>query len=543
MSQPEWLIELDIAGATLRYATRDVDVVDSSGNVLRYRAGLADFTMSLDGLEQEQGIQIVDRTINWAQIVARGSAIDLSAARLRFWEPGTLLENARMVIDGLIEAPEYGFPQAPGQLVVTIRVRGSRQVKYPPARALINDTTFTFNENVEQYDPNVEGAIYPVVLGTPGLFPRPGGGSYSRPATPALLVHVEAAPTDDALLSLGVVEATEVLVYDAEGLFDSGGGISLQKTDQLDVETDADLIGQAISVATGWALTPTSADLSPIIGNAFYAAWSVDGGGITHGGALIRSFTDVALWALRNSGSDDVDLEAQEGERANLDAFKIDGFINEQLNLIDWIERQFGRLLPIARTRSSKGIYWRFIDWAATTTDAVARIDADTGLATRRSAIRTTKDQIANEFSIRYGRVLTTNTWAGFRGLAAEAGVAPDDPGIIDARWGGSSLCAASKAQYGRREAKPIETWFVWDFNIAELILRHLSLRDALPRRFVTYEAPSLHRLRRGDIVTVTDAEVGFDDVVAIVDAVVLSSGRLHRVNLEILDRAVRATA
>lgn len=538
-----WLLDFEVGGSVRRYSTEPTTVVTASGEVLSYDGGLSELVMTLDGLEEEQGVEVTDRRFNWAILAVSGHAFERRPARLRFWEPGQLLEESRTILDGLISEPQYGAPGALGRLVFSVRARTGEKL-YPPQSAVIDDSTWLFSQDIEQFDPAVEGSVYPTVIGYPGYLQTVSGNAYSRIATPALMARTTGVDTW-LILSIGPIEAETVRIYDPDGT-DASGAISTTKTAVLNVELQADLVGQAVSVATDFPLTPGTDDLSPVIGHRFYASFRPDsgwGGGIVNGaGNLIRDLPDVLAWVLRNSGRSDVDVVAQESERDVLGSFKVDGFLNEPKNLVKWADDELGKLFPIVRTRTAKGIYWRLIRWDARAVDAIDHIDADS-TATRVSAPTSSRKQVANRFSIEYAYVLDTGAYAARRILAPEHQeiTLTGGAGAVDERVIGSPLCARSRALFDDIEARPIQTRFIWDFATAGQALHHRALRDAMPRVFVSYQRQDLAHLRRGDVVTVSDSEIGYDRVVALVDSVRLSGSRRHTVNLEILSSTIRA--
>jgi hypothetical protein len=158
-------------------------------------------------------------------------------------------------------------------------------------------------------------------------------------------------------------------------------------------------------------------------------------------------------------------------------------------------------------------------------------------------------DQVANLFVLDYQFSPQTAGYYGRRVLGSTGGeLGLDAPGNIhepepDSRILGAPLCARSAARYGVIERPAVQTAFVWDSPTASRIVQQWALRDCSPRRFVSYVGPELDHLRRGDVVTVTDSELVLDRAVAVVDAVMLGTGRLQQVDLEVLDLTFRATA
>lgn len=106
----------------------------------------------------------------------------------------------------------------------------------------------------------------------------------------------------------------------------------------------------------------------------------------------------------------------------------------------------------------------------------------------------------------------------------------------LSAGAAGSPLCAISQARYGVR-SDTLQTRFVYDRGTAERVLQMRALAYALAVRTVDYEVPEgqyLH-LERGHVVTITDAEVSLDAVVALVREVQVDGSGTMGIRLQLL--------
>lgn len=533
-----WLLDLEVSGQVLRYATRDVTVTDTRGISYVYRAGLDDFSMAIDGLQESQGVAVTDRVVDWALLAHRGANLGRARATLRYWDPGQLLEAAIVALDGTLVEPEYGDPGAPARLVGTVKADATTDRLYPSEQARVDTSTWDRDASNDTYDEGIEGAYYPTVFGYPGE----GDAVVDPPvpAMPALLVkwNQSALDTGYLLLGYGALECVGGQAYVRDVTADSGVGLHQE---WLDVISMTDGLGQVVTVAE----VPNGSGVEDRPGHAYYfglsSAAGKGGGSLVPGGTSpIETLTDVALFVLRNSGRQ-VDLLAQEAERVYLDRYRVDGLLTELLELIPWFEGDLLPLFPIARARSKRGIYWRFLNWWAAETDARMHLDADRGQVVRTSSVREPEESIANHFTIEFQ---LNQDRTGARRTLTDKSERPlpwwerpdleDDDRII-----GSPVLARSQAVYDVRQAELIRSDFIWKESTAVSILEHFAVRDAFPRRPVTYVglARELMHLQRGDIVTVTDSAVHFSSEVAMVDGVELSSSRLGTVALEVLDR------
>lgn len=555
-----WLLDLTVGGQLLRYATREVTVTDSAGRSHLYRAGLSDFEMRLDGYEEAQGVEVADRAIQWAQLAARGIRIDRGPAVLRYWEEGQSLEAARVVLDGELAAPEYGVPGALSSLVATVQVPAAN-VQWPPPQARVDLTTFEYDTSVVIFDEAIVGAPYPTVFGYPGdnetVF-NVIGTRAGIPAVPALMCFYNAV-TDvggcHVMVCIGEADAVgkNVRLWDGSESIPSGV-VDVYPSDSRSAATSTDLLGQAYTMCEFAGL----GTVVPFTGHEYYASFGPSsgfGGGLKRpaGDGPIRELTDVLLFVLRHCGRS-VDYAAQEAERPYLAGYYVDGHLSDPVYLLDWADDVLTTLFPITRARSSRGgIYYRFLDWSGTATSARMHLDADARRVRRVTGLVSDSSAIANTFSLEYAKNAITGAYFGKRTLgpragALSAGLIETDPftgasSLTDERILGSPLCARSESLYGAIAREAFQSDFVWSDLVAEGILAHWALRDALPHRVVSYEGEGLSHLRRGDLVTITDSEIALSRAVALVASLALSGQRRQTVELEVLDQRVRSTA
>jgi hypothetical protein len=557
-----WLLDLTIGGRVLRYATHEVEVTDVRGRVYLYRSGLTDFPFALDGVQEEHTVKVVDRRVDWALLASRGENLDRATVKLRHWEPGELLEGALEVLEGSVDEPEYGDPDAPAALVLSVRASGTIDVLYPSAQAKVDATTFDNEPGTSgpptfvapnHYDEAIEGAVYPTIFGYPGA----GDEDTVSPvgATPALLVeYTDASLNSFLMIGAGVVDATTVRLHAPDNweLFGINIGHAFKFQQNRPVIQRTDLLGQVYSAVEIDANDDPLTDPSPwdpfaYPGQRYYVGWSRSsgrGGGVRlpDGSGPVRDLGDIATFVLRNSGRK-VDLAAQEAEASALSIFKIDAHINGRMALVPWFDRQLVPLFPILRARSERGMYWRHVKWGATAVDSVAHLDADAGHVTRASSIRSTRDQVANQFTLDFAVGGEGNQARSRRILTASDGVL-DTSGFLatDTRIIGSPGCARSQSVYGLIERPAVTTPWVWSTSTAAGILSYWATRDAFPRRMVTYtgRAVEFRELLRGDVVTVTDGEVSLERAVAIVESIRLTSHRLATIDLVVLDPRAR---
>lgn len=566
-----WLLELHIGGRIERYtsASEQLELVErevspSAERTRVYRTGLADMRVRVAGSIDRQAVQITDRSVSWAALLARGDSLDRQRAVLRWWhdpwgdgEPLVLpvrdLTTAITLLDGFVTEPEFGSPDSPSTLVFTIDadVPESRRM-YPGPQAKVDATTWVDDRTggSQVIDAAIFGSTYPTVFGYPGSGDDDLLATFQLlPATPALAVAVDGSvATFVLMLSIGEVGASQVYVWDANNVLVA----DYLTAEPWYVRTMTDQLGRLISYAEAPQLlsppptSPPDGDTLHSLGEGgrWYASWNNSaafGGGVTKPGdtAPLRKLGDVLAWLLPRSGHR-FDGAAQAAEAAKLNAYNVDGVLNTLVDLRSWCDTNLVPLFPMRRVSSSRGFYYRFVDWWATAKDAVANLSTADRRVVRTSSIRSSRAQLANVFTLDYQRNAISGAFYARRILAPDDEVLDADLDV-DERVIGSPLLRRSRALYGQIERTVASTVWTWSHATAAGTLFYWATRDAFPHRFVSYAGADLGYLMTGDVVTIADDEVGLADAVALVEAVVFG-GRTVELELELLDSEIRAT-
>lgn len=225
------------------------------------------------------------------------------------------------------------------------------------------------------------------------------------------------------------------------------------------------------------------------------------------------------------------------GEAGDLSRLLIDAYINAPVDPVQWLDG-LGKVLPIRRVTTGSGVYYRRVFYDAGDERVIGRFNADNREATRTSAIRVQRGNLANLFSLHYS--LNQAFYRNRRVISAYAEEWPIGTGS-DTRIIGDERCRLSQLLYGVIERPPIEFPYTWSESTALQCLRHLSARDALPRRSVTYDVRGAEYLRSGDIIAITDTEAHLTNQRAMVESVTIG-GQSARLSLSLLDTPSKET-
>jgi len=182
------LLELDFQGLVLRFTTASqaVTVVDADGDSFEYAAGMdsAPVTTEAGAVFGAFGVSIPKGLVDWSLLRKRGHRFDLGSAVLRRWYSGQVLEQAEVIIRGLVTTPSWGSTFEPMRFGIERQLR--RRGSIPgPAHSISADTWPVSVDT--KVDPAVIGKDYQLIFGFPGRI----DGEFSGPVSPRVYRRVE----------------------------------------------------------------------------------------------------------------------------------------------------------------------------------------------------------------------------------------------------------------------------------------------------------------------------------------------------------------
>ncbi len=555
-----WLLDIEVGGRVERFSTRPLRVPLADGSELVYREGLADFTMTAGGDAGELSVAVSISSEDteriggspslvgsWAALHAAGWSLERQLATLRRWRPGTDREQSRVVVCGHVEDVEYGGRLEPLELsIVRSPTRASRSIldgqvaaSFPqdlPADtvnrkpATVNRFTWPVRAAYEP-DQEIEGRFYPLIIGYPGEVSSLNEPLVPQAASPCYLVEnneTGGGPTkrDSRLMVAdGSIDAIAVRIYD----FDTDPPTE----DIRDLFEVQDLLGRTVTVCD----FNNPATIINGLGHPYYAAFARStppgtlGGGVLRadGSGVIRGMGEVIRFMLERSSDLPIDISRMESERPLLDRWLVDTWLNEPVNVWEWIFEEFGKLAPIRVVEGKAGLFVRLMRFDATELDATLYLDADLRQVERVSTVRPRKfEQIKNEITLFFQPDRGTG---GFREQRTVTGDAdPNDSRVFsNLRCRSSQLGFEIRGQRGSGiRTMEIEAPHTWDLQTAILTLETKAAELALPHEEVTYLGPAdmEERVEIGDVVVINDSEVGLDQRVALVDDLSFGTGR-----------------
>lgn len=490
-----WLLDVDLGGAPLRFATADIVVPsrEDGGAGRLYQRGLDPLDVALGSDSLTVTLPLPDAAeLHTVVRQWRGRAFVLRAYRE---EPA--LEDATVVLQGVVVAASWLDPSVPDSVSLGLR-RGTEALSSTVLAASERVDGDTWLQDVVRTAPPALGQSYPVVIGYPGREDVEGGDTY--PAAPAWQVD-STSGARILLIARGKTEAGlaggKVWLHD---LSEDGGSPEFRVT-----YVSTDDIDQPCTL-----MTLVGASKDPPDDSKLYTAWSPAtgyGGGELFEGAPITGLGTLLLWGARNYSRAVVDVGAMRSVRAELDRYQIDAVINDPGVLWDeWVDANLLEVYGLERVDGPRGVWYREARFAADPARVRATLTTSAAApgwqVTRASAYSESGDDTCSEVTVLYA--LSGNGPTPQRRVTLASALREDDP----SRTRVSPICRRAAEVLGGRVERSWTVATTAHTGTAWRIARRLVERYALPAVYVDLQGgPDLADLRPYDTVEVDDAD------------------------------------
>jgi len=504
-----WLLDFHLPGRIFRFTTSPTQLLllDSDGKSHLYNPGLARPTVAKAA--GEVGAAQISLTSgesdSWPLLAKRGHPFTMARATLRHYFDGQTIEQAEIYLQGRVVSPSWGTKDDPLSFTLERQLRRGGSLPLPSMR--IDDQTF----DPLYIDPQIYGAVGPIVVGTPGDIE----GTIACPITPAYLVRYDGpnALTNRFLIAYHQVAAATVTLHD---LSSSPTGPAV-----LSVQHGIDLLGRTyayVDTSSGWATTN--------VGSKHLVAWDQGGGGAlnkTQTGAMVGA-GEIILWLLLTFAPGvRIDVGKMAAYQPELDDYLLGFGITTVVAVWSFIQSNILPLLPVDMIEGEGGIYFRPRTLIADASQIRAYWDSTprTGNVTRPpdSLLEPTGIEIANEITVDFG--LGGNDRRYLRSVTVTAkGSDTDD------RVRGSWRCEQSQNMYADPDGpadsgiRPlrITTGVVYDQGTGERIAMDKATEQALPGQRLVLEVPTAwDYVLIGDTIAHANAELHHDQELAVV--------------------------
>tara|TARA_Y100000310_G_scaffold255092_1_gene262316 strand:- start:189 stop:1763 length:1575 start_codon:yes stop_codon:yes gene_type:complete len=487
-----WLFDFSFAGRTF-YLSKDHESVTIDGETFDYHPGLfwggvlEDQIALLSDAPSPSEVSLtlhLQGLVDVPQAVADGHDLAASAGRLYLWARGSA--ERLLFIDGRVTDPSYGSKDQPVTLGLEENAFDDTAL-FPPPLAQVTPSTWPSARE------SLELERYPWILGFPG--------DDEINASPGLWVDT------DKLLIAGhrTTEGSTVKIYNRTD----------SSSSSLAVAAEVDGLGRYV----------TTVDISTMANNdiedEYWVQWSSAGaGGIaTHDGGVCRGAGDVLRFMLEQ-GAVRWDQGRVSAILPALNRYKIDCAIipgpDGRFSPLEWVKAHLAPILPISARQGPEGLYWSLFRYDSTAADAIESIDIDRTQGSRDGAVQySSPDQIANEIRLSYATFGPGDKPARVFVLTGDDDTLAENDEAVS-----NVACRISRDRFGLRTAER-RTEIVYDKTTAAMVCHWLASAFALPSRTIAYTVEQrFGYLAPGDVVTLTDSEIGAAALVCLVDSV-----------------------
>lgn len=356
-----YAVELDFGGRTYRWENQDLSLTESF-----------DFFNASPPLRSVSLALKVEDDV--CALIARGYRLDASQCRI-------LDEDDVIQLAGLCQNPVWGYPEEPIRFTVREVAFDTDNIfpgSYDVNQVLVDEKASALAEaqriyerivngpsvNSNNYDTTVTtnealGEIPPVVIGHPGGYTDLAKGSF-WPATPAIFID-ETPGSERLLLACHETNPVDGYVRVWGPAFGAGGPGTPMATESLQVSQEKDLSGRNIttldlSVSSVHNVQATDSDWwISWIGSAPGPLNPINVSGLDgRAGELMKTLLSQCFGLRIDYG--------KLGEIVSyLNAFRFDGYIDQQINPWEYLQNQILELLPVSAVNGPDGLY--FAPW------------------------------------------------------------------------------------------------------------------------------------------------------------------------------------
>lgn len=490
-----WVLALEWAGGTWYLSTAPLEMDDGANKVVVIPGlvDVPDVEEALDLWATEQPTLSVALSfvlpVDVPALIEEGHALDGARGELSQHAYGDDWSQRRVVVRGQLVDPEYDAEGEPVTCSLSEQISDD-QTTIPFGSVTITEGTFptdgTLNATI--YEDSV-GVVVPLVFGTPGGGTIGGSPAYVLGETPSGLGFV-------VLIACHTVAASTVVLQ----------ALDLTTTSALSVQhytlPDGRVVAYVeVTVASGFPIT-----------QAIRTIWSGGPALADETASGVVGAGDLLTYLLRRTTLR-VDYGRLSGQLPDLNRYEVGGYVDEPVAVGEWMRSVLLDVIPAGLVCGPEGVYplvWR---WDALASDAIADLDTSVDVDIDRISrvSYSGSDEVANSIRLRYLHDARRDDYAA-DSVAAGRPALPYTPSPAELQ--------TSHARYGVRSLER-ETTVVHDEVTASRVVAWLGARYALPSRSVTYAvAPRYAWLQRGDVVTLTDAEISASRQVCLVESI-----------------------
>jgi hypothetical protein len=498
-----WLLTVDIAGRTYRFAERATDL-DSADGPLHFEGRLqgVDFAREAPTLGEEAEATATADVIwpvSLAGLFLAGAPVHAARAELAVIARGQTFERRVVVARGAAEFDGYPLRDAPASLTIEQGQGVDRGSMIDPGLAISKSTWANSPDGSSRSGKSTQGQLYPLLFGSPGYDYITATARAGFPIYPVL--EDLSTPRHVFALCQGSATATTAEIFCAEQTLRNAAPltVSIDSRGQTVTTYDTGLAGTAVGAS------PEQAD------QAFACLGSAGGPASPYRPGPLTAATDVLRWAVERS-TVEWDLGSIVGAGEVLDRYRLDGYLDAQATPLDYVRSELLPILPIALVPGPRGLAVSLIGRSPSAGEAVAHLEQARNAWATSDALtaETTPDDVIGAVAISYdyrprdGSYGRRQTLTGSPATAAAA-TAPT-----------AQVSTALSGLEGNAAPGIVEvsTALVSRQDVAGLIAQDILAARRSPRASRSYRVgPALAHVAPGQAVLLTDSDLSLSRV------------------------------
>jgi hypothetical protein len=542
-----WTLEVSYLGEEYRFATITLDLVDGDGKSYPYVSGLEDVVVStslqkvgdISAEADSVSIAITFPDKNIAQLQMDGKFIEGSHAKIGYvlmknGEIETQYDNRPTIFQGIITGPVYGHPNRPQGyvefsienqalissqgLLATILGENMYIEDVSCSNALYVSPEWPQDRGLTEVQDIHRGKVIPWVFGELQAVQHSSGSTSSIPITPAYAIAYDPSAGHKPVFYLACGHVTNA---NTVNLFSNTG-----ETDTATISTFVNIDNRTL---TYFNIPNGSSIPQSVAANDDREVWVEwdDGGAYPNpvGEGNLQGGGDICLWLLSELTTD-VDYDAWNSLRPFLNQYLFAGYVNDdKITVFQWLQKNVVAYLPIHIVNGPNGLK-PVIDMFQSQVDIQPRLSITEGPEFQRVGpvvSLNTPEDVSNVVTVRYamnGVVEDYSTFVQVSNRIPAAGTLSSISYIAHPK------SMISIQRYGEKK-KVVELDYCYDNGTAQRIAQDILEREALPTKSIQYSVSLRYGyLVLGDIVEITDEEIGLDSHKAQIISKLFEEGR-----------------
>ena len=542
-----WTLEISYLGDDYRFSSITIDLVDEDGKTYPYVGGLEDVVIStslqsVGDIKAESdsvsmAITFPNRNIAIDQMNGKfleGSTAKIGYVLIKNGQIETQYDNRPIVFRGIITGPVYGHPNRDSGYVefsienqamissqgLLSTVLGSNMYieDVSCSNAFYVSPEWPQDRGLTEVQDIHRGKVIPWVFGHLMGVQHSNGESSLIPITPAYAIAYDPSAAQKPVYYLccgHVTNANTVNLYSNTGEVDSAS-----------ISTFVNIDNRTLTYFSLPNGSPIPQSVASNDDRQVWIEWD-DGGAYPNpvGSGDLQGGGDICLWLLSELTTD-VDYEAWNALRPFLNQYEFAGYVNDdKITVFQWLQKNIIAYLPIHVINGPNGLK-PVLDMFQGMVSIRERLSVTAGTDFERAGpvvSLNTPEDVSNVITVRYAVNGVVDDYSTFVQISNRI---PASGNLSSISYVAHPKSMVSIQRYGEKK-KVVELDYCYSNLTAQRIAQDILEREALPTKSVQYSVSLRYGyLILGDIVEITDEEIGLNQQKAQIISKVFEEGR-----------------